>query len=212
MEGEPNQENPKEILAEAKRKLVLELKTTLSNPNNPLIIEAIEGEYGRMCEAVAILTMNEKEARLERLREVAHVWHLLGYFEKSLVLIEQVAEIAQNEGDTESYEEALETIEKIKGKIMEKSEAQVKRTQQLAENARLAAEVSDEERRSNFEKTMEEVNAGNHDPEYLKEVLDWLIQDADNTEKDIDSPERVTLRHDMAEAIVRIRNLIAESK
>jgi hypothetical protein len=65
--------------------------------------------------------------------------------------------------------------------------------------------------RHNFEKTMLFIEAGFHDTEYLKEVLGWLFQDADNATKDVDSPKRKQLRDDMAVAMRKIRSLLGES-
>ena len=61
--------------------------------------------------------------------------------------------------------------------------------------------------RSNFQKTMLYVDAGFTDSVYLDDVLGWLMQDSQNAEKDTSNPSRVQLRHDMAEAIIKIRNL-----
>ena len=61
--------------------------------------------------------------------------------------------------------------------------------------------------RSNFRQTMLYVDAGFTDPAYLGDVLGWLVQDAQNAEKNTSNPSRVQLRHDMAEAIIKIRNL-----
>lgn len=67
------------------------------------------------------------------------------------------------------------------------------------------------EQQTNLAKTMFYVDAGFTDPDYLDEVLnDWLIQDAENIEKQNDSPERVETRRQLAEAIKKIKNLLAE--
>lgn len=70
-----------------------------------------------------------------------------------------------------------------------------------------AQEDSNDER-VNFEKTKLYVDAGFTDPNYLEDVLGWLMQDAHNAEKDIDDPNRVQLRKDMAEEIKKIRSLL----
>lgn len=62
--------------------------------------------------------------------------------------------------------------------------------------------------RVNFEKTKLYVDAGFTDPNYLEDVLGWLMQDSDNVEKDINDPDRTQLRKDMAEEIKRIRGLL----
>ncbi|MBI2676353.1 MAG: hypothetical protein HYX21_00140 [Candidatus Yanofskybacteria bacterium] len=72
-------------------------------------------------------------------------------------------------------------------------------------------EDSDDER-VNFEKTKLYVDAGFNDPNYLGDVLDWLIQDADNIEKEPVDPARVQLRNDMAREIKKIRGLLKKSQ
>ena len=65
--------------------------------------------------------------------------------------------------------------------------------------------------RINLSKTMLYVDAGFTDPDYLDEVLkDWLVQDAQNAEKQNDNPERVETRRQLAEAMKKIRKLLAE--
>ena len=61
--------------------------------------------------------------------------------------------------------------------------------------------------RNNFQQTMLYVDAGFTDSVYLDDVLGWLMQDSQNAEKDTSNHSRVQLRHDMAEAIIKIRNL-----
>ncbi len=70
-----------------------------------------------------------------------------------------------------------------------------------------AQEDSNDER-VNFEKTKLYVDAGFTGPNYLEDVLEWLMQDADNVEKNPDDPDRTQLRHDMAQEIKKIRNLL----
>ena len=65
--------------------------------------------------------------------------------------------------------------------------------------------------RINLSKTMLYVDAGFTDPGYLDEVLkDWLVQDAQNSEKQNDNPERVETRRQLVEATKKIRKLLAE--
>ena len=65
--------------------------------------------------------------------------------------------------------------------------------------------------RINLSKTMLYVDAGFTDSGYLDEVLkDWLVQDAQNAEKQNDNPERVETRRQLSEAMKKIRNLLAE--
>lgn len=66
--------------------------------------------------------------------------------------------------------------------------------------------------RVNFEKTKLYVDAGFTDPNYLSDVLEWLMQDADNAEKNPDDPARTQLRKDMAEEIKKIRGLLRKSQ
>ena len=70
-----------------------------------------------------------------------------------------------------------------------------------------AQEDSNDER-VNFEKTKLYVDAGFTDPNYLEDVLGWLMQDADNVEKQADVPVLVQLRQDIAQEIKKIRSLL----
>ncbi len=64
--------------------------------------------------------------------------------------------------------------------------------------------------RANLAKTMFYVDAGFTDREYLEEVLsEWLREDAQNAEKQANNPERVETRRQIAEAIKKIRGLLA---
>jgi PHD/YefM family antitoxin component YafN of YafNO toxin-antitoxin module len=181
------------------------------NLEDPLVVDILR-MYGAIFEIEARHKegMNEKQAKLERLRKITEILYMTGHSDKSIQLIQQQAEIVGREGDTESYDELQKMLEKIQERIHSAgifSQEQLEQRQSFKE-----IEFSDADQRSNFEKTMQDVNAGNHDPQYLEEVLDWLSQDADNAEKDVDNPERAKLRHDIAEAIIKIRNLIRESK
>ena len=65
--------------------------------------------------------------------------------------------------------------------------------------------------RINLSKTMLYVDAGFTDPVYLDEVLkDWLVQDAQDAEKQSDNPERIETRRQIAEAMKKIRNQLEE--
>lgn len=64
--------------------------------------------------------------------------------------------------------------------------------------------------RINFEKTKLYVDAGFTDPSYLKDVLGWLRQDAQNAEKDPDDHDRNQLRNDIAQEIKKIRGLLKQ--
>ena len=67
--------------------------------------------------------------------------------------------------------------------------------------------------RNDFEKTMLYVDAGFNDPEYLKDILGFLYSiDTPNAEKDTENSARVQLRHDMAKAMVKLRNMISVSE
>lgn len=75
----------------------------------------------------------------------------------------------------------------------------------------LAEGNEESELRNNLSKTMLYVDAGFTDPAYLHEVLnDWLIQDAERAEKQSDNPERMETRRQIAEAMKRIKSLMAE--
>jgi|GEM_PF-935968 len=55
------------------------------------------------------------------------------------------------------------------------------------------------------------VDAGFNDPEYLNEVLaEWLVMDAGNAEKQKGSTERTETRHQISEAIKKIRSLLRQ--
>lgn len=73
-----------------------------------------------------------------------------------------------------------------------------------------AANQDSNDERVNFEKTKLFIDAGFTGPAYLEEVLGWLLQDAHNAEKDINDPDRVQLRKDMAEEIKKIRSLLKQ--
>ena len=75
-----------------------------------------------------------------------------------------------------------------------------------------SAEGNEEsEHRTNLSITMLYVDAGFTDPDYLDEVLkDWLVQDTQGAEKQNDNPERAETRRQLAEAMKKIRNLLAE--
>lgn len=61
----------------------------------------------------------------------------------------------------------------------------------------------------NLAKTMLYVDAGFTDPAYLNEVLSWLNQDAQDPEKQLNNPERIATRQQIAEAIKKVRSLLA---
>lgn len=93
---------------------------------------------------------------------------------------------------------------------------EVKKANQLFDEWRkqedkLAERNEESEHRANLSKTMLYIDAGFTDPAYLDEVLnDWLAQDAQNAEKQSDNPERVETRRQIAEAMKKIRTLLAE--
>ena len=67
--------------------------------------------------------------------------------------------------------------------------------------------------RANLAKTMFYVDAGFGDPDYLDEILhDWLIQDSQNAEKQIDNPERIETRRQIAQAMNKIRSMLKSQK
>jgi hypothetical protein len=202
------------------------------------------------------------DARMESLREKAHALRLADCFAEAIDTMRTVAEIAQNENDIESYDEAmwiiqdrltplllaqqnpakivshdkdiqpemtletsgekvpreqvLEAFRKLVGKgtdpsDLDESDPEVAEANTLFEkwNMQQEAESGDEDsqHRHNFEKTMLYVDAGFHDPEYLKDVLGWIFQSAGDVEKDTSNPNRVQLRNDMAKAMKKIRSL-----
>ncbi|NTW15468.1 MAG: hypothetical protein HGA38_03790 [Candidatus Moranbacteria bacterium] len=76
----------------------------------------------------------------------------------------------------------------------------------------LAQGDEEAELRNNVFKTLLYVDAGFDDPEYLEEVLyDWLVQDAERAEKLNDNPERAETRRQTAEAMNRVRALLAKN-
>lgn len=201
-----------------------------------------------------------EDARLESLREKAHALNLADCFAPAIEVMHTVAEISDNEGDTESYEEALWIISKLKIKLgaqesvvrisekekitldesgekvsrtevvdafkqltgkgtdpadLDESDPEVADAQQLLERWSTQQESEPDEDhllRYNFEKTMLFVDAGFHDPTYLREVLGWLFQDSTDVPKDTDNPTRVALRNDMANAVRKIRELLGQIK
>lgn len=80
------------------------------------------------------------------------------------------------------------------------------------EQERGLAEGNEElKRRVNLSETMLYVDAGFTDPKHLDDILrDWLIQDAGRAEKQRDNPERVETRRQIAEAMKKVRALLAE--
>ena len=52
------------------------------------------------------------------------------------------------------------------------------------------------------------MDAGFVDPNYLKDVLGWLIQDAKDIEKQPDNLGQAQLRNDYAKEIKKIRNIL----
>jgi hypothetical protein len=67
--------------------------------------------------------------------------------------------------------------------------------------------------RANLTKSMFYVDVGFNDPEYLDEVLrDWLLQDAQDAEKNTDNPERAETRRQIAAAMKKIKGLLQESR
>jgi hypothetical protein len=66
-------------------------------------------------------------------------------------------------------------------------------------------------RRHNFDKVMVNIDAGFTDELYLRNALDWLLQDADEAEKIPDDLERTKTRNMLAEAIRKVRNLLQEA-
>lgn len=74
----------------------------------------------------------------------------------------------------------------------------------------LAARDEESKHRVNLSKSMLYVDAGFTDPAYLKEILGgWLVQDAENAKKQSDNPERVETHRQIAEAMRKIREILA---
>lgn len=66
--------------------------------------------------------------------------------------------------------------------------------------------------RNNFSKTMLYIDAGFTDQNYLEEVLGWLMQDAQNIEKQPEDQERIKTRQQIANAIKKVRGLLEKKK
>lgn len=67
--------------------------------------------------------------------------------------------------------------------------------------------------RANLAKTMFYIDASFDDPDYLDEILhDWLIQDSQNAEKQLDNPERIETRRQIAQAMNKIRSMLKSQK
>lgn len=94
------------------------------------------------------------------------------------------------------------------------SDPEVQEANELFDKWRIqedAGSVGNEELeyRANLSKTMLYVDAGFTDPAYLDEVLhDWLMQDAQNAEKQSDNPERVETRRQITAAMKKIRDIL----
>ncbi|NTW45999.1 MAG: hypothetical protein HGB18_03000 [Candidatus Moranbacteria bacterium] len=76
----------------------------------------------------------------------------------------------------------------------------------------LAQGDEEAELRNNVFKTLLYIDAGFDDPEYLDKVLNnWLVRDAERAEKLSDNPERAETRRQTAEAMNRVRALLAKN-
>lgn len=74
-----------------------------------------------------------------------------------------------------------------------------------------AGDDEEKQKQASIEKTMFYIDAGFNDPDYLDEVLnDWLAQDAEEAEKDSDNPARQETRRQIANAMLKVRKIIAE--
>lgn len=74
-----------------------------------------------------------------------------------------------------------------------------------------AGENEDSRLRADLAKSMFYVDAGFTDSEHLDEVLkEWLPQSAQDAEKDSENPERQETRRKIAEAMLKVKNLLAE--
>lgn len=73
------------------------------------------------------------------------------------------------------------------------------------------AQNEERQLRHNFDKTMVYIDAGFVGKKYLEDALDWLTQDAQETEKIPDDNERTKTRDLLAAAIKKIRKLLEES-
>ncbi len=122
----------------------------------------------------------------------------------------------EESGERVSREEVVAAFKKLIGKVgdpadLDSQGPEVVEANKLFERWSVQGEQNsrgeDESSRHNFEKTMLFV-AGFHHPEYLKDVLGWLLQDAENIPKDTENPTRIQLRKDMADAMRKIRELV----
>ncbi|MDQ5968858.1 MAG: hypothetical protein QG579_15 [Patescibacteria group bacterium] len=131
-------------------------------------------------------------------------------------------EVTSNESaEKVSREEVLNAYKKLAIKAgdpagLDRSDPEVAAAERLEQTWQQQGDVEtqddeDARLRHNFEKTMLYVDAGFHDPEYLKDVLGWLAQDAGDANKDTENPSRVALKHDMAEAMNKIRSLLGSA-
>ncbi|MEK9157916.1 MAG: hypothetical protein AAB638_01895, partial [Patescibacteria group bacterium] len=66
--------------------------------------------------------------------------------------------------------------------------------------------------RHNFEKTKFYVDVGFTDPEYLKDVLEWLREDIKESGVDPDNLEQVKFQQEQLGEIDRVRELIAKTE
>ena len=120
-----------------------------------------------------------------------------------------------------SREEVLNAYKKLAIKAgdpagLDSADAEVAAAERLEQTWQEQGDVEtqddeDARLRHNLQKTTHYVDAGFHDPEYLKDVLGWLAQDAGDANKDTENPSCVALRHDVAEAMNKIRSLLGSA-
>lgn len=254
----------------SKEVVVESLKTKGYNEETISLLE----EFTRQSEE-RFLKEGRSDARIESLREKSHTLNLAGFYGESISVMEDVLEIAENEGDTESIEEARWIIEKLVFKQKEENKKRESlrqkeiREKELIEETKIKLEalsgpkiekievlnayknlpfdykeknpitLSDDypddvklkeaekkfkiwliqkdidsqknenvRLRNEFDKTMFFIDAGFVSKDYLDEILSLLYQDSADVEKDINDPERIELRKDMAKAMLRIRALL----
>jgi len=75
-----------------------------------------------------------------------------------------------------------------------------------------AGDNEEQKLRADLAKTMFYVDAGFTDPEYLDEVLkEWFVQSSEDAPKEVENPDRQETRRQIAEAMLKVKKLLAES-
>ncbi len=225
--------------------------------NDPASEELLQ-RYADQCESEYV-AQGRTDARLEALREKAHVLAQSENYFWAKKVIEDIIIIATLDGDNVSveeaewilvkinekllhdftppptpekveqnesaeqvsYDEVLDAFKKLSSKAddpqeLDENDQEVKQAYKLFNNWSRQQELKtknshDDYMRFSLLQNMLFIEAGFHGKDYLEDVKSWLyVNDAPSFQKDIDNPERVKLRKDMADALRKVRNLLKE--